>query len=181
VIVSASLLAIACGGPSAPLPKPRGHGGSGGVASSTIAAGATTIQTSAVGGSATRSRTDGAGGIVSTYTDPGCPSPVEPKIDAECMVLDQTSCPAGEGCYPTITYPTALCEPETFGMTCFTAGDGVQWDECKALTDCAPGYICVVGGLGTMCLRACDSSDPTSCPKGLFCDAIDLPGIGTCY
>jgi hypothetical protein len=170
-------LTFACGGPSAPLPTQRGKGGSGGTSaaeaggsSSTVALGGTT----ALGGAST-------GGMTSTYVEPTCPVAPVAQIEAECDAFDQATCPAGEGCYPTITYPSTPCEPEVYRTLCLTAGTGQQGDDCLGLLDCAAGYICVVSGYGTQCQKACDSSSPRSCPAGLFCEAIDLPGIGTCY
>lgn len=171
------VLALGCGGPAAPLPRDRVRGGSGGGTEDAIGG---TTQMFATGG-VTGKGGLGSGGTISTYVEPGCPDAVTPQVEAECDVFDQSTCPAGDGCFPTITYPTARCEPEVYRMLCLPAGQGTQWVECSSLTDCAPGFICVVGGTGTECQRACDSSAPTSCPKGLFCDAIDLQGIGTCY
>lgn len=120
------------------------------------------------------------GGTTSTYVEPSCPFVPTAQIDAKCDALNQATCPAGQGCYPTITYPTAPCDPEIYRTACLPAGKGLQWDECMSLLDCAAGFICVVSGTGTQCERGCDASNPTSCPTGLFCEAIDLPGIGTC-
>lgn len=170
---------LACGGPSAPLPKPKGRGGSPGIGGQVVtstAGGATSR-----GGSIAQSGSS-SGGTVSTYVDPGCPEVVTPEVYAECSVSDQSTCPSGTGCYPTIEYPSAPCQPETYNMLCLPAGTGEQWDDCESLLDCAPGFICVVTGIGTECQRACDPSAPTStCPKGLFCESIDLQGIGSCY
>lgn len=97
-------------------------------------------------------------------------------------MADQTTCPPGEGCYPTISYPTAPCEPEVYSMLCLPSGSGQQWDDCESLLDCAAGFICVVTGIGTECQRACDpTAEVSTCPKGLFCEAIDLQGIGSCF
>ena len=177
-LCSVVLAVNACGGPSAPLPKPRGKGGSAGVPTTDTMQGGVSA---AAGGASAYGGTTGKGGTTSTYVEPGCPTPPVTEFDTECDALDPASCPFGDGCYPTIIYPTARCEPEIYSTMCLPAGSGAQWDDCLSLTDCAPGFICVVGGIGTQCQRACDSSDPTSCPRGLFCEAIDLPGIGTCY
>jgi hypothetical protein len=183
ILGSTMFLFLACGGPAAPLPQAHGRGGSGGMTTTTTTTVATggTLATSTGRGGATGRAGSGTGGVISTYVDPGCPNVVTPQMDAQCDVFDQTTCSEGKGCYPGIHYPSAPCQPETYGMYCLWAGSGVQWDPCQTLTDCAPGYVCVVGGTGTDCERACDTSDPASCPKGLFCSAIDLPGIGTCY
>lgn len=166
------------GGAAAPPPTRRAYGGGGGASSE--ASGATSSATQA--GGATGRTSSGSGGTFSTYTDPGCPQVVAPEIYAECSVADQTTCPAGEGCYPTITYPTAPCQPEIYSMYCLPSGMGQQWDSCESLLDCAAGFICVVTGIGTECQRACDpAAEISTCPKGLFCEAIDLQGIGSCF
>lgn len=171
---------VACGGPSAPLPSAKARGGSAGAgghnSSSTLGGGPSR------GGSIAQSDSSIGGTTVSTYVDPGCPEVITPEIYAECSVSDQSTCPPGTGCYPTIQYPSAPCQPETYSMLCLPAGTGEQWDDCESLLDCAPGFICVVTGIGTGCQRACDPNAPTStCPKGLFCESIDLQGIGSCY
>jgi hypothetical protein len=171
------LSVLACGGPSAALPSHRGKGGSAGSTTAGSGAPSTNVES----GGTTAAGTAATGGTTSTYVEPTCPIVPTAQFEQQCDVLDQATCPAGEGCYPTITYPTAPCEPEIYSTFCLAAGLGQQWADCYSLMDCAAGFICVVGGIGTQCQRSCDSSNPTSCPKGLFCDAIDLPGIGTCY
>jgi hypothetical protein len=172
-----ALLALGCGGPSAPLPSPRGRGGSGGLSSA--ATGGAPSTTTSFGGMTARGGA-ATGGQTSTYVEPTCPDVPTAQIEAQCDAFDQSTCPEGQGCYPTIEYPTAPCVPEVYRTLCLPAGKGQQWEECLALLDCAPGFICVVSGSGTQCERACDANVPTSCPKGLFCEPIDLPGIGTC-
>jgi hypothetical protein len=166
-----------CGGPAADPPSARHKGGSGGA--TPLTEGGAPVNPASAG---TDHRGGAAsGGTTSTYVESTCPSAPLPTVEAECVVGDLSSCPAGEGCYPTITYPSAPCEPEIYRMLCLPAGSGRQWDSCYSLTDCASGYICVVGSIGTECQLACDTTDPKSCPSGLFCEAIDLQGIGTCY
>ncbi|MGC4063505.1 MAG: hypothetical protein QM784_02410 [Polyangiaceae bacterium] len=74
-----------------------------------------------------------------------------------------------------------VCETETYRVTCLPAGNGEQWAPCDLLTDCAPGFTCVVTSLGTECLRMCDPTASAACPHGLFCDGVDLHGIGICF
>jgi hypothetical protein len=179
ILGSTMVLLLACGGPAAPLPSSHASGGSGGMTTS-AATGGTIATSNGRGGSIGRAGSS-TGGVISTYVDPGCPEVVTPQMDSECDVFDQSTCAAGQGCFPGIHYPSAPCEPETYGMYCLWAGSGVQWDHCDSLTDCAPGHVCVISGTGTDCERACDTSDPASCPKGLFCQPIDFPGVGTCY
>jgi hypothetical protein len=122
------------------------------------------------------------GGVTSTYVDPGCPEQPVPEVYTECDPLgDNTDCSMGEGCYPVTEYPTRTCEPEVFQMLCLPSGTAQQWESCSTLTDCANGYTCVVSGDGTMCLKMCDPLADKACPSGLFCDAVDLQGIGICY
>lgn len=123
-----------------------------------------------------------SGGVTSTYIDPGCPEQPVPEVYKECEPLGNgEDCGSGEGCYPITSYPTRTCEPEIFQMLCLPAGRLEQWDTCSTITDCSPGYTCVVSGDGTMCLKMCDPLATVSCPRGLFCDAVDLQGIGICF
>jgi hypothetical protein len=123
-----------------------------------------------------------SGGVSSTYVDPGCSAQAGTDVYAECDPLgDSSDCPIGGGCFPVTTYPSSTCQSEVYQMLCLPAGTAKQWDSCTTLTDCAAGFTCVVGSDGTMCLKMCDPTVASSCPTGLFCDAVDLQGIGICY
>jgi hypothetical protein len=164
----------ACGGT---VGDPRQEPGAGGSATAQggFGWGGTAYGVGGTGGTVT-------GGVTSTYVDPGCPEQPVPDVYKECEPLGNGSdCGAGEGCYPITVYPTKTCEPETFEMLCLSAGTGKQWDNCTTLTDCAPGFTCVVSSDGTLCSKMCDPLGTLNCPAGLFCDAVDLQGIGICF
>jgi len=172
MIVGLSWVA-ACGGAVGPSRSDSTNGGThtGGAGGSagTPAAGA------ALGGEST-------GGVTSTYVEPGCPVQPEPQVYTECDPLSATNgCGRGMGCYPVTKYPSAPCQPEVFEMLCLPAGALGQFDDCGTLTDCAPGLTCVVTGSGTMCLKMCSPTGRSNCPTGLFCDGVDLQGIGICF
>jgi len=79
-----------------------------------------------------------------------------------CVLLTQTGCPDGEGCYPAGGDGSTSCvEP---------AMNGMQGATCGFSNDCAPGFICL--GDGT-CAQVCQlpSGDPM-CPDGLTCGGV---------
>jgi len=116
-----------------------------------------------------------------TYIDPGCPDAPLPPTDFKCDVFKTGSCPAGEACYPYVTYPTDPCEHERYGSVCYKAGTGKQGDPCGGGGDfCAAGFVCVVSGAGNQCVQICKPGSPGVCPEGLVCSPIDVPGIGGC-
>lgn len=168
---------VACGGAvGAPREEPAQAGSSG------VDVGGASSE---AGGSSTRGGTSGgagAGGVTSTYVDPGCPNTPVPETYEECSPLGSGSeCGDTMGCYPVTEYPSAPCEPEIFQMLCLPSGNRGQWESCESITDCIAGHTCVVTGNGTMCLKMCDPEGASSCPTGLFCDGVDLQGIGICF
>jgi hypothetical protein len=116
-----------------------------------------------------------------TYIDPGCPDAPLPPTDFKCDPFKTGSCPAGEACYPYVTYPTEPCEHERYGSLCYKAGKGKQGDPCGGGGDfCAAGFVCVVSGSGNQCVQMCKTGSPGVCPDGFVCSPIDVPGIGGC-
>ncbi len=128
--------------------------------------------------------TVGTGGRgYSTYTAVGCPdSGAAPIVVQECNLFSTVSgCPDGQACFPAIRSSADLCQPEMYYYVCSYAGSGTQWDTCSSANDCAQGFICVVTNAGTKCQRTCSMDDSSAvCPPGLFCDPIDVAGVGTC-
>lgn len=121
----------------------------------------------------------------STYTAVGCPdSGTSPTVTQECDLFSAVSgCPDGQACFPAIRSSLDPCQPERYYYICSYAGNGTQWEDCASANDCAPGYVCVVTVAGTKCQKICSTSDTASgglCPAGMFCDPIDVAGVGTC-
>jgi hypothetical protein len=117
----------------------------------------------------------------STYTAVGCPDAATPSVTAQCNLFSSVSgCPAGQACFPTIRSTADPCQPEQYFFVCSYAGNGTQWDDCSNSNDCAQGFVCVVTTAGTKCQQVCSLSDAPSCPAGMFCDPIDVTGVGTC-
>ena len=116
------------------------------------------------------------------YTDPGCPDAGMPKKHDECDPYNQFNgdCPADEGCYITITYPSMPCGQETYGTVCSSVGQGGQGTPCEGPNDCGAGFVCVVSGSGNQCVELCHLDGPTGCPEGLVCEPIDVEGFGGC-
>lgn len=173
-IVGGILWCASCGGAVGPARLDETQGGSSGFASLGGRGGAGTPLSSKGGAS--------GGGVTSTYVEPDCPVAPLPTVYSECDPLGESAeCGPGTGCYPITSYPSEPCGSETFQMLCLPSGAGQQWASCDALDDCAAGYICVVTGDGTECLKMCDPEAVSPCPKGLFCDGVDLQGIGICF
>jgi len=121
----------------------------------------------------------------STYTAIGCPdSGVVPTVTKECDLFSAVSgCPNGQACFPAVRSTLDPCQPEQYYYVCSYAGNGMQWDDCTSANDCSQGFVCVVTVAGTKCQRTCslsDTTNDTTCPPGMFCDPIDVAGVGTC-
>lgn len=117
------------------------------------------------------------------YVDPGCPDAAAPEGIIECDPFSTPSgCPEGSACKPSISHPYGSgCDQQTFNLFCGAAGDGVQGSECFTGSDCADGFICVVGaGAGKLCLRMCAPDGTAVCPPGYLCGETDAAGIGVC-
>lgn len=114
------------------------------------------------------------------FNEVRCPEQAQRIESTECDPLaEQTQCPAGEGCFPYVDYPTSRCEPETFGTRCAPAGAGMQGDPCAG-ERCAHGFLCVVTSRGTECARLCRMPGPNTCPDGFICGSLDIDGFGVC-
>lgn len=119
------------------------------------------------------------------YEEQHCPDAVQRVEKIECDPLAETDperssdCPEFEGCYPYVHYPSAPCEPETFGTRCDLAGTGLQGDGCNDIR-CAPGFLCVVTGRGMECAELCPLPGVNSCADGLICGSLDIDGFGVC-
>jgi hypothetical protein len=116
------------------------------------------------------------------YVDPGCPDAPPPSTAFVCDPLAPPpgDCAEGEACYPYVQYPSAPCEAEVYGSYCRVAGIQTQGEICGSGDDCAAGFVCVVSGSGTQCVRLCSLTDPSSCPNGQICGPIDVVGMGGC-
>jgi hypothetical protein len=119
------------------------------------------------------------------YEEQRCPDAVQRIERVECDPLAETDpdrvsdCPEFEGCYPYVQYPSAPCEPETFGTRCSLAGTGLQGQACSA-TRCAPGFLCVVTGRGMQCAELCRLPGVNTCADGFICGSLDIDGFGVC-
>jgi hypothetical protein len=180
------LVMLSCGGESVQM---VGDGGEAGEGASSAGGAATTGGTS-FGGTAGVAR-GGRGGTSSGGSsgelpdpNPGCPDAAAPPGFRECDVFAMpTDCPFGEGCYPTIEHPFGMgCDQQVHGSRCAPGGTGEQGDFCPGGTlDCAPGFICIVGGqAGSRCMRMCAIDGSMPCPTGLFCGETDAHGVGVC-
>lgn len=179
------LLGLACGGAIGA--DGDGDGGPGGGAGGTGATGGWSFGgtggSGAFGGSggAGFGGTGGATGGTGGFIDPGCPDAAAPPPTKECEPFaTPTGCPAGQGCYPFVQYPSGPCEKEQHGTFCAPGGTGKQGDPCGGEL-CAIGHVCVVTGVGTQCVKMCSPTGPSSCPPGLFCVPVDVEGIGGCF
>lgn len=179
----AALALIACGGSVGGDNRPDGGfgaaGGFGGVGGSSAGGGFGGF--AAFGG--TGGGLGGSGGTGGTggYIDPGCPDAAPPPKIEECdPFANPTGCGPGEGCYPTVQYPQFKCDQEVFGTICAPAGTKTQGQPCGGEL-CAAGFVCVVTGLGTQCVKICKLEGASSCQPGLFCVPIDVEGIGGCF
>jgi hypothetical protein len=117
------------------------------------------------------------------YHDPGCPDVGPPPVQNDCDPLapQPGGCAVGEACYPYVEYPSPgdPCGVEAYGAICSTPGSGTQGSPCD-YEQCAAGFICVVSGQGTQCIALCSLAHPGSCPDGMVCEPIDVPGYGGC-
>jgi hypothetical protein len=127
--------------------------------------------------------TSSGGQVYSTYTSPGCPdaATAQPTIDQYCDLFSADSgCGDSYGCFPLIQSSSDPCQPTRYLYACIAVGTGTQAQKCDDDQRCAAGYICVITSTGTVCQRACDTTVPSGCAPGMFCDPIDVPGVGTC-
>lgn len=119
------------------------------------------------------------------YDEERCPDAVQRVERVECDPLAETDpdrssdCPEFQGCYPYVHYPSAPCEPETFGTRCDVAGTGLQGESCS-FARCAPGYLCVVTGRGLQCAELCRLPGINTCAGGFICGSLDIDGFGVC-
>jgi hypothetical protein len=92
-----------------------------------------------------------------------------------------TGCPSGEGCYPSIEYPSEPCDREIYRAQCRPVGVIPVDGFCGGGEVCAPGLACFVTGAGNRCLALCriDGGEPR-CPRGRVCEPTDLPDFGAC-
>jgi hypothetical protein len=73
------------------------------------------------------------------------------------------------------------CDQQVFNLLCRPPGFASQGMECDSTSDCAEGFICVVGaGAGKLCLHMCELGGEKSCPAGFICGETDAEGIGVC-
>jgi hypothetical protein len=115
------------------------------------------------------------------FIEQGCSEAPMRVLSMDCdpfRPLD--GCSAGQGCQPYVRYPSAPCEPETYGSRCDWVGDRTQGESCSSEA-CAAGFLCIATGQGTQCAQICDLSANSTCPAGLVCGSIDIEGIGTCF
>jgi hypothetical protein len=174
--LAAGLTAAAgCSGRSRLLDGPPHLDGEGGetnepgVTGGSSGAGGKSAPAAGSGGSAGSSGTAGKGGSAgkgsdTPYDDPGCPDAAAPQGIIECDP----------------SYGTG-CDQQVFSMLCRPAGPGTQGMECESTSDCAEGFICVVGaGAGTLCLHMCELGGALTCPVGFVCGETDAEGIGVC-
>ncbi|MEZ4393879.1 MAG: hypothetical protein R3A48_22630 [Polyangiales bacterium] len=116
------------------------------------------------------------------FREDACPGPRPAPMRAyECDTFAQTGCPAGEGCYAFIEYPSERCGSETYRARCFAAGSTAAGRFCQSGSECAPGSGCFVTGAMNRCLRLCrldGAGEP--CPRGSVCEPTDLPDFGAC-
>lgn len=179
-LVFAALFAAACGGSI-----DADGGGSGGV----VGIGGVSTGGGFTGGfggtGATGGLDAGLGGTVTGgtggYIDPGCPDAEPPPKIEECdPFANPTGCLPGEACYPFVNYPASKCEQEQYGTVCAVPGTAKQGEPCGGEL-CASGFVCVVTGIGTQCVKMCKLDGPSTCPPGLFCVPVDVEGIGGCF
>ncbi|MDB4931310.1 MAG: uncharacterized protein JWM10_3794 [Myxococcaceae bacterium] len=116
------------------------------------------------------------------FREDACPGTRPPAQRAyECDPLAGGECPAGEGCYAFVEYPTARCGSETYRARCFEVGTTAPGEFCRGGTECAAGAGCFVTGAMNRCLRLCrlDGAEPR-CQRGTVCEPTDLPDFGAC-
>jgi hypothetical protein len=186
--------AAGCSGRSRLLDGPPQLDGEGGetnepgVTGGSSGAGGKSVPAAGSGGSAGSSGNAGKGGSAGKgsdppYVDPGCPDAEAPQGIIECDPFSTPSgCGEGLACKPNIMHPYGTgCDQQVFSMLCRPAGPGTQGMECESTSDCAEGFICVVGaGAGTLCLHMCELGGELTCPVGFVCGETDAEGIGVC-
>lgn len=177
-----ALLLPGCGGSASSGDQPGGDAGS----DVTAGAGGSSSVGGTAGRDAGRDAGVGAGGaggttVDSGYVDPGCPDAPAPEPVRECDPFSvPTGCSFGDACYPFVSYPSGVCEQETFGTFCLPPGTGQQGDPCSG-EPCAAGFVCVVSGQGNQCVQLCPLQGEDGCPPGLFCVPVDVEGFGACF
>jgi hypothetical protein len=113
--------------------------------------------------------------------DLNCPDVEPPPPTRECDPFSTPSgCPAGDGCYPFVDYPTGPCDKEEYGTVCYPPGYGQQGEPCGGGL-CASGFVCVITGQGNQCVELCPLTGQDDCPAGLVCVPIDVEGFGGCF
>lgn len=185
------LATAGCGGTVTTYSSTGGAGGGGGLGATGSSGGS--------GGSGAFAGTGGTGGFFpdagppdsgpdasrdaqSDFRDPGCPDAAPLPFDKECDLLHQPGgCPSGESCYPYVNYPSRPCQQEQYGTMCETTGVGGQGDPCDQGQGCGQGFVCVITGNGTQCVQDCSLTGPNTCPEGLFCEPVDVKGVGGCF
>ncbi len=113
------------------------------------------------------------------YVDPGCPDKPPPKGEFSCDPYKQ-NCKKGEACHIFVDYPKEPCGQEIYGSFCGPAGPGMQGDACGGGAACAAGFVCVITGSGTQCVKLCTLMGKSGCPDGYVCEPIDVKGFGGC-
>lgn len=116
------------------------------------------------------------------FREDACPGARPPPMrDYQCDPFAQRSCPAGEGCYASIEYPTVRCGSETYRAQCLPAGSTAPGRFCTSGTQCTPGSGCFVTGAMNRCLQLCRvDTTGVPCPRGTVCEPTDLPDFGAC-
>jgi len=115
--------------------------------------------------------------------DTGCPMQELPPPDVQCDPFTKGVCGAGAGCYPFVDHPQGSgCDQQRYGTICLVAGQGKQGDLCgDGATDCAEGFVCVVGQrAGKRCAALCKLGATNQCTGGLICGDLDVAGFGVC-
>ncbi len=177
-----SALLVSCGGAASSGDQPSPDAGTDAAAGAAggVSAGG------AAGRDAGRDAGAGAGGaggslVDSGYVEPGCPDAAVVEPVRECDPFSTpTGCSFGDACYPFVSYPSGVCEQETFGTYCLPPGTGQQGDPCAG-EPCASGFVCVVTGQGNQCVQLCPLQGEDGCPPGLFCVPVDVEGFGACF
>jgi hypothetical protein len=169
----AFLLLLGCGGA---VEDPSVQPATGGHTSQLGTGGTTGIVPHGSGGMGT------GGQVYSTYANQGCPdASVAPSVTPLCdLFAPENDCGEGYGCFPMVRSTEDPCQPAEYLFACISAGTAKQAEKCDQHARCAPGYVCVVTNTGTKCQQVCNTSDTSSCAAGMFCDPIDVPGVGTC-
>lgn len=117
------------------------------------------------------------------YVDPSCPDvPIEPPyLECDPLAPPPSGCSLGEACYPFVIYPQSECGQESYGARCIPEGTGKQGTACgNGENHCAAGFVCVISGAGTQCVKLCALDGIGVCEEGLVCEPIDVAGFGGC-